>query len=485
MTSFEGRLASIYVDLKANVQANGITEEIIVQTSKQYRKIIAEYACDVLPIWHAIELLILRAHSSIGSSSEITWFEFGMALSSFYRKYYYQPQSDPLRQVIARDFSSIGLDCPPGDLRSAQSYLSQWNRWKQLAASDTSDQDLRAVFGGIDYDRLISTYRLDWLEQTLLAIMFYEDQLQRDNWESLYVFIDNCEDQQKSTISGLVKLVLSGKVLACIASLPELVPNDALWLSCHITDLLYYNTNSWLDPSLKLERPLNEHFAEKYAQSLSEDQISSHFFLAMEYLCHSGPHGAKHLQELLLSVNVSDPKFEKCLEIANTVFPEDDIRLIMYSKLVDYQLNHLPKALLRALESGFPSLVDAVCTKIFSEHKENIDLGIEPELINCSPYPLLQLMLDYKEFKSLFSSGKIAEGVSLLSKIIIHRPIPPFLLEQIVTDAINLNILEGKNTNTLSMDALYKLLEDLDRSTLIQDKRTGRLALLRGISQGL
>jgi hypothetical protein len=146
-------------------------------------------------------------------------------------------------------------------------------------------------------------------------------------------------------------------------------------------------------------------------------------------------------------------------------------------------MDDLQRALLIALESGIPSLVDDVCVKLCLEQKDNVNPGIEPELVDCSPYPLLQLMLDYNEFKVLYNSGKITESVSLLSKIIIHRPIPSFFLERIINDAISMNLLEGKKANSLSLDAMYRLLEDLDRSANIQDKKTGRLALLRGISQ--
>jgi hypothetical protein len=211
--SFEGDLATIFVNLRADAQLVGNREEMIIQASKQYRKVIVEYSSEMLPIWHAIELLVFRAHSSVGASSEITWFEFGMAFSGFYKQYYYQIHADPVRRVIARDFESLGLECPPGDLRSAQHYLSQWNRWRQLAASETSDGDLRAIFGGIDYERITSFYKLNWLEQALLSLMFYEDRMERDNWESLYMLIEKCKDQSTLPTLELVKMVLSGKLL--------------------------------------------------------------------------------------------------------------------------------------------------------------------------------------------------------------------------------------------------------------------------------
>jgi hypothetical protein len=353
-----------------------------------------------------------------------------------------------------------------------------------LVAEDTTDRDLKAIFGGIDYGRIVSLYKLNWLEQTLLAMTFYEDKLERNNWEAFYVFVENCKDQPNLPVLELVKTVLSGRLLACIASLPEHLPNDALWFSCHVIDLLYYNTSSWLDPSLDLERPLNEHFAEKYAQALVANEDSCLFFLAMEYFCHSGEQGASHVRELLHGVPVSDPKFRKCLDIVNAVFPDDGIRSDMYGKLVNVQMmSDLQRALLTALESGIPRLVDDVCLKLFLERGDAADPGVEPELVDCSPYPLLQLLMDYNEFKGLFHSGRISEGISLLSKILIHRTIPSFFLEHIVNDVVNLNLLEGKKANCISVDAMYQLLEDLDRSVGIQDKRAGRLALLRGISQ--
>lgn len=476
---FEQRLAAVFLSTRAQATSGTcLPEDLVIAASKQYRQVIGEYKADLLPVWHVVELLYFRALSSTGLSSNVNWIEFGMALSGYYKLYFYTDGASAIKQLIAGDWEALGISRTPGDLRSINAFMSEHNRWRQQVAMTNGNSLIQKIMNRVDYDSI--TKDLNWLEQVILTLFYYNERLIMNDWEAFYAYIDSIDGCTNDTVLELVKLILSGKLLTAMANLPDVFPSDALWFSCHLSDLLYYNTSTWLDPELVLEKALNVHFVELYADSLSK--VDDFLLLSFEYY-HSLPNATsqRKISNLLRKVNADNPIFKECLKVADSQFKEDvSLRMAMYQKVVNQQ-NDPKKALLIALESGISHLVDSICEKIIlgSSPGSLVDIGIEAGVLDPTPYPLLQLTLDYNEYLELYHNGKHSEAALLLSNIIIFRRLPTIFIQRMLVDVLQSGVVER-----LGRDAMFKLLSELDKSK-VEDKRAGRLALLRGISQNL
>lgn len=492
MSTFESDLASIYLSRQPSSSSSSDTE--CIQTSCQYRQVLGDHSSALQPVWYAVELLYLRAHSSTGQVNPLTWTEFCLALSSqLYRKFFFpQRSTNPIRQVLSGHWDTLGIDAPPGDLRSPLHYHTQWNRWRQESATQASDPDLRRVFGGIDYDLVVIRNGLDWLEQTILALGYYEERLPANQWETLFAFVAELEapSGNDDPVSLLTKLILSGQLIAAVAAMADWFPADQLWFACHLFDLVkqdeltdhhhsHHQSTKSTEAGQSRTEDLGKHFAVLYGQALvnaastDDDSLFSVFFLGLEYLVRV----SEDVGEYLLSVQVDDNYFHKALDMAKTC--RLPCTRIMFERLVNVNLGvSLQRALLFALESGHPDLVDAVCQRIWEQHISGtgmVNVGVEPELLDSSPYPLLQLALDYNEWNKLRASGDLSSSASLLSNILIHRRLPGVFLEHLMSRDL-------EAVSQVGLPAMVRLLGELDRAESVSDKIGKRMALLYSIS---
>ena len=483
----EGELAEVFKKTRV-LQAS---DDFVISVSKEYRRIIFGHKSKILPLWHAIELLHFRALSPTGLSSDVNWFEFGLALADFYKKHFYSRYNDGLvRSLLARDWDSIRdhVEIPVVDLRSGDAFLALHNQWRQVSALNVVNEDLKNIFNAVGFEGLISKYHLNWLEQLLLCMFYYPFDggfPRKDDWEGLFNFVDETKaEHSQDTVLWLVKLVFSGQLLSALANLSDSFPADVLWFCCHITDLLYFNTSSWLDPELRLERPLNDHFLKLYADSLVENSMIT---LSFEYYRRLGEDGVASIIKVIMAIEDKDDLNDAIGTIQDILDSKDELKEQVYLKLLSMHANDLKEQLKVAIRSNSPNIIDMVCQEYFNILQDKpLDIGVGQET-DATAYPSLQLLIDYNDFLRLYErEGPSEVSVKFLSRLIVYQRIGhEGFLSQFISFLLKLHAKVG--LKSLSEDAQYKLLDTIEHAVNLSEKQRGemRASLLNAISESM